>query len=285
VTATVSVRRAGAADLDALVRLAVSFRDHRGEPDAPSDGAYRRAYERLLIDPASEFLLAEDAAGEAQGFLLARDRADSESAGLACEIEDLFVVAASQRRGVGRALLTHALESAAARGVVKLMLTTNERNEAALALYGGFGLAAASARWEGGRQLWLQRAIAPAAAAPALLAIDHVQLAMPPGGEARARAFYESALGLAEVAKPVDLAMRGGCWFERGALRVHLGVEPAFRAARKAHPAFRVSGLDALLERCRAAGVATSPVEARGGARHAYVDDPFGNRIELVEIR
>lgn len=122
------------------------------------------------------------------------------------------------------------------------------------------------------------------AAEGAVIALDHVQLAMPPGGEARARAFYETALGLAEVAKPADLAARGGCWFERGALRVHLGVEPAFRAARKAHPAFRVSGLDALLERCRAAGVATSPVEARAGARHAYVDDPFGNRIELVEI-
>lgn len=283
-TTAPAVRRAGASDLDRVVRLAIAFRDHRGEPDAPSETAYRRAYERLLVDPASEFLLAEDAAGEAQGFLLARDRADSEGPGLACEIEDLFVVETAQRRGVGHALLARAIENAAARGAVKVALTTNERNEAALALYRRFDLAAESARWQGGRQLWLQRTVVPAAAPPALLAIDHVQLAMPPGGEARARAFYEGVLGLAEVAKPVDLAARGGCWFERGALRVHLGVEPAFRAARKAHPAFRVTGLDALLERCRVAGVATSPVESRAGSRHAYVDDPFGNRIELIEI-
>ncbi|RIL00846.1 MAG: glyoxalase [Proteobacteria bacterium] len=108
---------------------------------------------------------------------------------------------------------------------------------------------------------------------------------MPPGGEPRARAFYVEALGLREVAKPADLAARGGCWFERGGVRVHLGVEPDFRAARKAHPAFAVQDLDALLARCRACGAETSGVDAavRAGERRAYVDDPFGNRIELVE--
>jgi len=117
-----------------------------------------------------------------------------------------------------------------------------------------------------------------------LLAIDHVQLAMPPGAEAQARRFYAGALGLVEEAKPADLAARGGCWFAGGALRIHLGVESEFRAARKAHPAFRVSGLDALLDRCRAAGAAVSEIETRREGRRAYVDDPFGNRIELVEI-
>lgn len=116
-----------------------------------------------------------------------------------------------------------------------------------------------------------------------IVAIDHVQLAMPPGGEAAARAFYGGVLGLREVTKPADLAVRGGCWFERDRVRVHLGVEPGFRPARKAHPAFAVRELDALLARCRAAGAATTRVEAREGGRRAYVDDPFGNRIELVE--
>ena len=120
--------------------------------------------------------------------------------------------------------------------------------------------------------------------AGAILAIDHLQLAMPPGGEATARAFYAGVLGLPERAKPADLAARGGCWFERGAVRVHLGVESGFRPARKAHPAFRVTDLDALLARCRAAGAAVGAIEARDEGRRSYVDDPFGNRIELVEI-
>jgi catechol 2,3-dioxygenase-like lactoylglutathione lyase family enzyme len=117
-----------------------------------------------------------------------------------------------------------------------------------------------------------------------IVAIDHIQLAMPVGGEGRAREFYSGVLGFDEETKPVDLAARGGCWFARGAVRVHLGAEPAFRAARKAHPAFRVIALEALLERCRAAGVAVGPIEERDGGRRAYVDDPFGNRIELIEI-
>src|ERR1039457_6415640 len=67
--------------------------------------------------------------------------------------------------------------------------------------------------------------------------IDHVQLAMPPGEEERARAFYAGVLGLTEVPKPPDLAKRGGAWFEQGAVKIHLGVEADFRPARKAHPA------------------------------------------------
>jgi catechol 2,3-dioxygenase-like lactoylglutathione lyase family enzyme len=111
-------------------------------------------------------------------------------------------------------------------------------------------------------------------------AIDHVQLAMPPGGEAQAREFYQGLLGIPEVPKPPELAARGGCWFEHGVLRVHLGVEAEFRAARKAHPGFRVRDLAALVAQLEAHGC---PCLRDGGAdRRVYVDDPFGNRIELI---
>jgi catechol 2,3-dioxygenase-like lactoylglutathione lyase family enzyme len=79
-----------------------------------------------------------------------------------------------------------------------------------------------------------------------VLALDHVQLAMPPGGEDAARAFYDGLLGLPEVPKPAPLAVRGGCWFAHGGVRVHLGAEPGFRPAEKAHPAFTVADLDGL---------------------------------------
>ena len=43
-----------------------------------------------------------------------------------------------------------------------------------------------------------------------IVAIDHVQLAMPEGGENAARAFYAGVLGLAEIPKPAELAGRDG---------------------------------------------------------------------------
>jgi len=113
-------------------------------------------------------------------------------------------------------------------------------------------------------------------------AIHHVQLAMPIGEEEAARRFYGDVLGLQEVAKPAPLAGRGGVWFEAGSLRLHLGVERDFRAARKAHPAFLVEGLAALFERLRAAGHAVREDENLPGFARGYVDDPFGNRIELM---
>ena len=112
--------------------------------------------------------------------------------------------------------------------------------------------------------------------------IDHVQLAMPAGEEAAARAFYDGLLGIPEVPKPPHLAARGGCWFERGDLKVHLGVDDDFRPARKAHPAFRVKDLPALVDRLEAAGVAVAD-EPMEGHHRVYASDPFGNRLELLE--
>ncbi|HEY6335271.1 MAG TPA: VOC family protein [Alphaproteobacteria bacterium] len=114
-----------------------------------------------------------------------------------------------------------------------------------------------------------------------LVAIDHVQLAMPAGGEARARTFYEGILGIPEVPKPAELAKRGGAWFEHHGIKVHLGVDPNFIPAKKAHPGFIVDDLDELIERLGNAGHQAA-VEATEDGRRAFVHDPFGNRIELI---
>ncbi len=116
-----------------------------------------------------------------------------------------------------------------------------------------------------------------------ITALDHVQLAMPPGGEAAARAFYGDILGLAEVPKPAELGGRGGCWFERGAVKVHLGVEHDFRAAKKAHPAFVVARLEDLRATLQANGHITRDDVPVDGHPRCFVDDPFGNRIELID--
>ena len=116
-----------------------------------------------------------------------------------------------------------------------------------------------------------------------LRSIDHVQLAMPPGREAEARAFYEGLLGIPEVPKPPNLARRGGCWFEQVGLKVHLGVQADFQPARKAHPAFLVEELTALTAALEGAGHPVRRDEPLEGYARVYVDDPFGNRIELME--
>ena len=117
-----------------------------------------------------------------------------------------------------------------------------------------------------------------------LLRIDHIQLAMPPGEEEAARRFYGEALGLDEVAKPEHLARRGGCWFQSGEVRLHLGVQADFHPATKAHPAFITDDLDAMRARLEEAGFSCRDDEPLAGYRRTYVNDPFGNRIELMEV-
>ena len=116
-----------------------------------------------------------------------------------------------------------------------------------------------------------------------MIRLDHVQLAMPAGREAEAVAFYEGLLGIPQVAKPPHLAARGGCWFEKGALKIHLGVDADFRPAHKAHPALLVRDLPALVASLRDAGVPIVDDEPLEGYNRVYVSDPFGNRVELME--
>ena len=113
--------------------------------------------------------------------------------------------------------------------------------------------------------------------------LHHVQLAMPPGGEAEAQRFYGDVLMFDRVAKPEHLVARGGCWFRSGPLELHMGVEDRFRASAKAHPAVRVLGLAALRARVEAAGIAVETDTDLDGHARWYVRDPFGNRLEFIE--
>jgi catechol 2,3-dioxygenase-like lactoylglutathione lyase family enzyme len=115
--------------------------------------------------------------------------------------------------------------------------------------------------------------------------IDHVQLSMPPGEEEKASSFYAGLLGFTEVPKPESLAGRGGAWFESGSARVHLGVEPGMIPMKKAHPALLVRGLAELVARLQAAGVQVTFEPPLPGYDRAHILDPFGNRIELMEVQ
>ena len=116
-----------------------------------------------------------------------------------------------------------------------------------------------------------------------ILRLDHIQLAIPAGGEEKGRAFYAGLLGLEEVEKPANLAGRGGCWFVAGDARVHLGVAGEFVAASKAHPAFVVDDLSELRKRLETAGYPVVEDQPLEGYDRFYVYDPFGNRIEMMQ--
>ncbi|MEU2264715.1 VOC family protein [Streptomyces sp. NPDC019645] len=116
-----------------------------------------------------------------------------------------------------------------------------------------------------------------------LTALDHVQLAVPAGSEDALRAYYGDALGMTEVAKPPSLAVRGGCWFRTGDVRLHLGVDPGFRPARKAHPGLRVTGIEAFAQRLQAHGAEVVWDDELPGHRRFFSKDPVGKRLEFLE--
>ncbi|WP_409236742.1 VOC family protein [Streptomyces sp. PA5.6] len=116
-----------------------------------------------------------------------------------------------------------------------------------------------------------------------LAAIDHVQLAAPPGSEPALRAYYVDVLGMTEVPKPPVPAARGGCWFETGDVRLHLGIEPDFRPSRKAHPGLRVTGIEAYARRLTAHGAKVTWDDDLPGHHRFYSEDPVGNRLEFLE--
>jgi catechol 2,3-dioxygenase-like lactoylglutathione lyase family enzyme len=116
-----------------------------------------------------------------------------------------------------------------------------------------------------------------------LLGLHHVQLAAPAGAEPVMRDFYAGVLGLDELPKPPELAARGGVWFGAPGIEIHIGIEDGFRPARKAHPGILVADLDAMAERLRAAGHEVRPDDLLPGFRRFYVNDPVGNRLELLQ--
>ena len=116
-----------------------------------------------------------------------------------------------------------------------------------------------------------------------ILDLDHVQVAIPVGGEDLTRKFYVGILGLTEVEKPPAVAGRNSIWFVAGPVNLHLGIEPDFQAAKRAHPAFVVDGLNEIVSACESAGLAAKPDISFNGFRRVHVSDPFGNRLELLE--
>lgn len=116
-----------------------------------------------------------------------------------------------------------------------------------------------------------------------MLALDHIQLAIPRDGETAARAFWCDGLGLPELPKPQALRQRGGLWLSLSGAELHLGVEEPFSPAGKAHPGFAVADIDTVASRIEAIGQTPQWDDTIKNRRRFFAQDPFGNRLEFLQ--
>lgn len=116
-----------------------------------------------------------------------------------------------------------------------------------------------------------------------ILQIDHVQVAAPAGKEEAAREFYAGILGMLEIEKPEPLKEKGGVWFKFGEQQLHVGIEEPFSPAKKAHPAFRVSGYGELINYLATTDIEVKEDDSIPGVDRFFVFDPFGNRLEFLK--
>ncbi|MFK0294408.1 VOC family protein [Streptomyces sp. NPDC090442] len=116
-----------------------------------------------------------------------------------------------------------------------------------------------------------------------LVAVDHIQLAAPPGSEDQLRRYYGEVLGMTEIPKPPALAVRGGCWFQAGPVQLHLGIETDFRPAKKAHPGLRVAEIEEYAAHLKEHGALVVWDDNLPGHKRFFSEDPVGNRLEFLE--
>jgi ribosomal protein S18 acetylase RimI-like enzyme len=129
------VRLATAVDTPAIAQL---LHDFNTEFDDPTPGvAWLTDRVRRMIAAGEVTVLL--AGTEPDGLAVMRFRPSIWSAGLECYLAELYVVPARRGQGLGRALLTAAIELARERGADYMDLGTEETDRAARALYESLG--------------------------------------------------------------------------------------------------------------------------------------------------
>ena len=116
------------------------------------------------------------------------------------------------------------------------------------------------------------------------LTLDHIQLAIPKDGEPKARAFWCDLIDLKEIPKPEALQSRGGLWLQLIGSELHLGIETPFAPAQKAHPGFQTKDLTSLAARLTNANHPLTWDTAIKNRQRFFTQDPFGNRLEFLQL-
>jgi catechol 2,3-dioxygenase-like lactoylglutathione lyase family enzyme len=111
------------------------------------------------------------------------------------------------------------------------------------------------------------------------LAVHHVSITV--SDAEVARAFYVDVLGLSEREDRPDFGF-AGAWLDAGGQQVHLiqGPPPDDRGQ---HFALHIADMDAVVAELRGRGVRVSDPVPVGAGRQAFLSDPSGNTVELME--
>jgi len=111
--------------------------------------------------------------------------------------------------------------------------------------------------------------------------IDHIHIVVAPERLEEAKVFYTEVIGL-ELIDPNHLFKTPGCWFNIGDAQLHIGVESPLPVSTR-HTAFEVEDVEAALKYLEnKVKILEEPV-IPGRRRFAFLD-PFGNRIELLQL-
>jgi ribosomal protein S18 acetylase RimI-like enzyme len=152
----VTIRRATAADVDALVRLLAELFSIEAD-FRPDVARQRRGLALLFAAPAEKLVLvAEREAAERDrppavvGMVSVQLVVSTAEGGLSGLVEDMVVAAGERGRGTGRLLLVRAEAWARARGTTRLQLLADRENPPALRFYERLG-------WRGTRLVCLRR--------------------------------------------------------------------------------------------------------------------------------
>ena len=129
------IRHAGAGDADAVGRLLHDFNTEFGEP-TPGPEALAARVRKLLAGGETTVLVAGPGP---DGLAVLRFRPSLWSEALECYVAELYVVPDRRGQGLGRALMTAAIDHARRSGADFMDLGTSEDDVAARALYESLG--------------------------------------------------------------------------------------------------------------------------------------------------
>ena len=112
--------------------------------------------------------------------------------------------------------------------------------------------------------------------------LNHIQICIPNGEEAKARQFYCEILGIEEIEKPDALQNNGGFWLAMNGIQIHIGTEK-FQGKSKRHAAFEVVDLDKIKKYLSDNQVVIENNKPIPGFNRFSLFDYWDNRIELME--
>jgi ribosomal protein S18 acetylase RimI-like enzyme len=147
------VRRAEAADADAIGRLLYDFNREYDEPTPPPDAVAKRI--RELLSGGDTVVLVGGVGPD--GLAVLRFRPSIWSEALECYLAELYVVPDRRGHGLGRALMEAAMDTARAEGADYMDLGTGEDDVAARSLYESLGFSNREGKPDGSIQYYYER--------------------------------------------------------------------------------------------------------------------------------